>query len=55
MKKYLWPLLFALLSFTGYADSRDDHECHLHGNETMDAVVIMNATGNVSGTSSAQF
>lgn len=49
MKKYLWPILFAALCFAAYADDGDQgdqDECHIHGNETMDAIVILNATSN---------
>src|SRR5690242_2875167 len=46
MKKYLWPMLFAALCFTAYADDGDQDECNIHGNESMDAVVVMNATSN---------
>ena len=46
MKKYLWPMLFAVLCFSAYADDGDQDECHINGNETMDAVVVMNATSN---------
>jgi len=46
MKKYLWPMLFAALCFAAYAEDGDGDECHIHGSETMDAIVVMNATSN---------
>ena len=45
MKKYLLPFLFGALCLSAYADDGGD-ECQINGNETMDAVVVMNATSN---------
>jgi len=45
MKKYVWPMLFAALCFTALAHD-DGDECNIHGSESMDAVVILNATSN---------
>ncbi len=44
MKKYLLPFLFGALCLSAYADGGD--ECQINGNETMDAIVVLNATSN---------
>jgi hypothetical protein len=48
MKKYLLPMFFAAICFAAVADDGEDNgdECHINGTETMDAVVVLNATSN---------
>lgn len=49
MKKYVWLMFFAALCFTALAHDGgegDTNECNIHGSESMDAVVILNATSN---------
>jgi hypothetical protein len=48
MKKYLLPMFFAAICFTAVADDggTNGDECNINGTETMDAVVVLNATSN---------